>query len=98
MNNMTWKEEIKKRSMRRKPQTKIAGLGRVPRAKDTGTAKRGRERMLDVDETSLDDDSYEEQLAESTKQQLLDAIEKLSQKQLVDILIRTKGEIKLRLD
>ncbi len=84
--------------MRWKPQTKIAGLGRVPRAKDTGTAKRGREQMLDVDETSFDDDSYEEQLAESTKQQLLDAIEKLSQKQLVDILIRTKGEIKLRLD
>ena len=75
--------------MRRKPQTKIAGLGR---------ATRGRERMLDVDETSLDDDSYEEQLAESTKQQLLDAIEKLSQKQLVDILIRTKGKVKLRLD
>ena len=74
--------------MRRKPQTKIAGLGR---------ATRGRERMLDVDETSLDDDSYEEQLAESTKQQLLDAIEKLSQKQLVDILIKTRGDIKLRI-
>ena len=38
--------------------------------------------MLDVDETSLDDDSYEEQLAQSTKQELLDAIEKLSQKDL----------------
>ena len=94
---MTWKEEIKKRSMRRKPQTKVAGLGRVTRAKDTGTAKRGREQRLDVDEDSLDDDSYEEQLAESTKEQLIEAIEKLSQKQLVDILIRTKGDVKLRL-
>ena len=94
---MTWKEEIKKRSMRRKPQTKVAGIGRVKRAKDTGTEKRGRERMLDVDETSFDDDSYEEMLAESTKEQLLEAIEKLSQKQLVDILVRTKGDIKLRL-
>ena len=36
---MTWKEEIKKRSMRRKPQTKVAGIGRVTRATDTGTAK-----------------------------------------------------------
>ena len=51
---MTW-EDIMKRSMRKKPQTKIAGLGRVPRAQDTGTAKRGREQMLDVDETSLDE-------------------------------------------
>ena len=94
---MTWKEEIKKRSMRRKPQTKVAGIGRVTRAKDTGTAKRGRAPILDVDETSFDDDSYEEMLAESTKEQLLEAIEKLSQKQLVDILVRTKGDIKLRL-
>ena len=94
---MTWQDEIKKRSMRKKPQTKIAGLGRVPRAQDTGTAKRGREPILDVDETSFDDDSYEEMLAESTKAQLLEAIEKLSQKQLVDILVRTKGDIKLRL-
>ena len=94
---MTWKEEIKKRSMRRKPQTKVAGIGRVTRAQDTGTAKRGRERVLDVEETSFDDDSYEEMLAESTKEQLLEAIEKLSQKQLVDILVRTKGDIKLRL-
>ena len=84
--------------MRRKPQTKIAGLGRVPRAKDTGTAKRGRERMLDVDETSLDDDSYEEQLAESTKQELLDAIEKLSQEDLVNIFVAARGEVRLRLD
>tara|TARA_R100001440_G_scaffold6762_3_gene13666 strand:+ start:1845 stop:2132 length:288 start_codon:yes stop_codon:yes gene_type:complete len=95
---MTWKEEIKKRSMRRKPQTKIAGLGRVPRAKDTGTAKRGREQMLDVDETDLDDDRYEEQLAQSTKQELLDAIEKLSQKDLVNIFVASRGEVKLRLD
>ena len=94
---MTWKEEIKKRSMRRKPQTKVAGIGRVTRAKDTGTAKRGREPILDVAETSFDDDSYEEMLAESTKEQLLEAIEKLSQKKLVDILVRTKGDIKLRL-
>ena len=43
---MTWKEEIKKRTMRRKPQTKVAGVGRVPRAKDTGTAKRGREPIF----------------------------------------------------
>lgn len=84
--------------MRRKPQTKIAGLGRVPRAKDTGTAKRGRERMLDVDETSLDDDSYEEQLAESTKQELLDAIEKLSQEDLINIFVAARGEVRLRLD
>ena len=84
--------------MRKKPQTKIAGLGRVPRAKDTGTAKRGRERMLDVDETSFDDESYEEQLAESTKQELLDAIEKLSQEDLVNIFVASRGEVKLRLD
>lgn len=94
---MTWKEEIKKRSMRRKPQTKIAGVGRVTRAKDTGTAKRGRERMLDVDETSLDDNSYEEMLAESTKQELLDAIEKLSQEDLVNIFVAARGDVKLRL-
>jgi len=91
------KEDIMKRSMRKKPQTKIAGLGRVPRAKDTGTAKRGRERMLDVDETSFDDESYEEQLAESTKQELLDAIEKLSQEDLVNIFVASRGEVKLRL-
>ena len=95
---MTWQDEIKKRSMRKKPQTKIAGLGRVPRVQDTGTAKRGREQMLDVDETSLDDDSYEEQLAQSTKQELLDAIEKLSQKDLVNIFVASRGEVKLRLD
>lgn len=97
VNNMTWKEEIKKRSMRRKPQTKIAGVGRVTRAKDTGTAKRGRERMLDVDETSLDDNRYEEMLAESTKQELLDAIEKLSQEDLVNIFVAARGDVKLRL-
>ena len=95
---MTWKEELKKRSMRRKPQTKIAGLGRVPRAKQSETAKRGREQMLDVDEASFDDDSYEEQLAQSTKQELLDAIEKLSQKELVNIFVASRGEVKLRLD
>ncbi len=83
--------------MRRKPQTKIAGVGRVPRAKDTGTAKRGRERILDVDETSLDDNRYEEMLAESTKQELLDAIEKLSQEDLVNIFVAARGDVKLRL-
>ena len=53
-------------------------------------------RIKDVKEESLDDDSYEKELAEMTRDDLLDAfIDALSQEELIGILVKTQGDIKL---
>jgi hypothetical protein len=56
-------------------------------------------RIQDVKEESLDDDSYEKELAEMTRDDLLDAfidaIDELSQDELIAILVKTQGDIKL---
>tara|TARA_X000001382_G_scaffold11670_4_gene7868 strand:- start:702 stop:998 length:297 start_codon:yes stop_codon:yes gene_type:complete len=56
-------------------------------------------QFKDVKEESLDDDSYEKELAEMTRDDLLDAfidaIDELSQEELIEILVKTQGDIKL---
>ena len=75
--------------LRRKPRTKIIG--------GTDTSK-----IKDIEEASLDfiDKDYEDLLAESTRQQLIDAfsdsMKELSKEELIKILIKTRGDITVK--
>ena len=98
---MNWENIIKGQPMRRKPPTKVIGFDR---AEDKKQSKRTSLRKpKDIDENSLDDvetnKQYEDMLAASTHIQLMDAfqeqLDELTHKELIEILIKSQGIIKL---
>jgi hypothetical protein len=92
---MTWKTILK--TFRRKPPTRVAGGG--SKADDLLEVD---DRQPDVNETFEDvyDNKTEEELAMATKQDIITEIEYylkgLSKEKLLEILVRTKGDIRLK--
>jgi len=93
---MTWMTILK--TIRRKPPTSMAGGSKA----DDLLEVEGRE--LDVNETFDDvyDSKTEEELAMATKQDIITEIEYylkgLSKEKLLEILVKTKGDIRLKRD
>jgi|TARA_R100000482_G_C5118707_1_gene144477 hypothetical protein len=100
---MTWKIILKQiRRVDRKgeeiSQTRMAGGSKADDLLEVD------ERNLDVDETFEDvyDSKTDDELARATKQDIITEIEYylkgLSKEKLIDILVRTKGDIRLKDD
>tara|TARA_R110000744_G_scaffold284227_3_gene395570 strand:+ start:409 stop:720 length:312 start_codon:yes stop_codon:yes gene_type:complete len=99
---MNWENIIKGQPMRRRIPTKVVGFDR---SDDKKQSKRTSLREpKDIEEDTLDDfetnKEYEDMLAASTHIQLMDAFEEklneLTHKELIEILIKTQGIIKLK--
>jgi len=91
---MSWKTIIKEsRKDENLRRTKLIG---------GGTDKDKFGRIKDTKEDTLDyvDEDYEESLADSTKEQILNSfierLEELSKEELIAILVKTKGNIELK--
>tara|TARA_R100001463_G_scaffold88622_1_gene143380 strand:+ start:5668 stop:5979 length:312 start_codon:yes stop_codon:yes gene_type:complete len=99
---MNWENIIKGQPMRRKVPTKVVGFDRSDDKKQN--KRTSLREPKDIEEDSLDDvetnKEYEDMLAASTHNQLMDAFEEklneLTHKELIEILVKTQGIIKLK--